>query len=147
MDFSALAVEIAKPEYEGLTDQQIADLLNAKQISKPRATPCWEVQKLAIESGYWASIVIAAEPGSGVPVEVRGLCISCLAWINNPRIETIDLSLSSAQGMVTGLQQAGIITEQQATTLLQLGAEQVSYSGTIGFPKLGPHHIGQARNG
>jgi hypothetical protein len=49
MDLAQIKTEIAKPEYDGLSDAAIADLLNAKMTTRSRVVPTWEVKKHAIE--------------------------------------------------------------------------------------------------
>lgn len=89
----------------------------------------WEFKKHAIENGYWAVVVIFSEAGATVPgtdppqpvpFNVRGLCISVLAWLTDPKIEKTDMDLPSTQLMIGGLLQAGIITNQHAQELSNL---------------------------
>jgi len=55
MDLGVLATEIAKPEYAGMTDQQIADAVNAKTVSVRQLVPTWLVKQHGIENGYYHS--------------------------------------------------------------------------------------------
>lgn len=146
MNHLALREEVIKPEHDGKSDAEIAAELNAKTITRPRVVPTWEVKKQAIEQGYWAKIVIASEPTNEV-VEVRGLAISALAWLDDPKIETIDFGLASTQQLVGGLVLTTLITQEQGDALLALGSETVTFASTIGFTKIGPHHVAEARNG
>lgn len=146
MNIDALKEEIAKPEYTGMSDQEIAAAINAKTVTRSRLVETWEVKKKAIEDGYWALIVIGSEASNQV-LQVRGLCISALAWLDDPKIATIDFTLQSTQMMVGGLVQSGIATQEQAEALLALGTETVSFASTLGAPKIGSHHVEEARNG
>jgi hypothetical protein len=154
MQLTAIKTEIAKPEYGGLDDAAIADLLNAKTVTRNRLVPTWEVKKHAIENQYWSAIVMATEPGNplAIPAEslvtVRGLAIAARDWIDDPsgKISTIDFALSSVQTLVGGLVLTGLVTQAQATSLASLGSETVSFVSTVGAVNIGPHHISEARN-
>jgi len=154
MDMAAIKTEIIKPEYNGLDDAAIADLLNAKTVTRNRLVPTWEVKKHAIENQYWSAIVMATEPGNplAIPSEslvtVRGLAIAARDWIDDPsgKISTIDFALASVQTLVGGLVLTGLVTQAQATSLAALGTETVSFVSTVGAVNIGPHHVSEARN-
>lgn len=130
MDLKSLRDEVIKPEYAGMSNEALAADLNAKTITRARVVPTWEVKKQAIEQGYWAKIVIASEPTNEVD-EVRGLAISALAWLDDPKIENIDFSLASTQQLVGGLVLTTLITQEQGDALIALGIETVSFASTI----------------
>jgi hypothetical protein len=154
MDLSAIKNEISKAEYNGLSDSAIADLLNAKTVTRSRLVPTWEVKKAAIEGQYWSAIVMASEPGNplSIPTEsliaVRGLAIAARDWIDDPsgKISTIDFSLTSVQTLVGGLVATGLISQEQATALAALGTETVTFLSIVGASKIGSHHVSEARN-
>ena len=154
MDLAAIKTEIANPEYDGLSDAAIADLLNAKTVSRNRLVPTWEVKKHAIENQYWSAIVMATEPGNplAIPAEslvtVRGLAIAARDWIDDAsgKISTIDFSLASVQTLVGGLVLTGLVTQPQATSLAALGTETVAFLAIVGAAKIGPHHVSEVRN-
>ena len=154
MDLAAIKTEITKPEYDGLSDAAIADLLNAKTVIRNRLVPTWEVKKHAIENQYWSAIVMATEPGNplAIPAEslvtVRGLAIAARDWIDDAsgKISTIDFSLASVQTLVGGLVLTGLVTQPQATSLAALGAETVSFISFVDAAKIGPHHVSEARS-
>lgn len=144
MTLDALKTEIAKPEYEGLSNQQIATAINAKTLTRARLVETWEVKKHAIESGYWPAIVLACN--SDV-LAVAGLAISARDWIDDTagKIRTIDFGLASAQYLVGGLVQATLMTQEQADELLALATETVAWTVANGYPELGPGIIHSAR--
>jgi hypothetical protein len=125
MDLSVLVTEIAKPEYAGMTDQQIADAVNAKTVSVRQLVPTWLVKQHAIENGYYATIKIYS-CDSTIPVAVRGLCIS-------------------AHAMVSGLIASSIMTQAQATSLDQLADHDVRWVDHVGLGDVGIGYITLAR--
>jgi hypothetical protein len=134
----ALATELQKPEYASLSDQAAADMINAKMVSKRELVPTWLVKQHAIENGYYAYIKLASE-NTQIPVEVRGLCISVLAWIDDQagKILNLDMDLPSTQIMVAGLIASGIVTQAQATSLDQLADHDVRWVDENGIGEVG----------
>ncbi len=146
MDLGVLATEIAKPEYAGMTDQQIADAVNAKTVSVRQLVPTWLVKQHAIENGYYATIKIYS-CDSTIPVAVRGLCISVLAWIDDQagKIESLDMDLASTHAMVSGLIASSIMTQSQATSLDQLADHDVRWVDHVELGDVGIGYITLAR--
>jgi hypothetical protein len=146
MDLGVLATEIAKPEYADMTDQQIADAVNAKTVSVRQLVPTWLVKQHGIENGYYAKIKIAA-CDTTIPVEVRGLCISVLAWIDDQagKIQSLDMDLASTYAMVSGLIASSIMTQAQATSLDQLADHDVRWVDHVGLGDVGIGYITLAR--
>jgi hypothetical protein len=153
MDLAAIKTEIAKPEYDGLSDGAVADLLNAKTVTRSRLVPTWEVKKHAIENQYWSAIVMATEPGNplAIPAEslvtVRGLAIAARDWIDDAsgKISTIDFALVSVQTLVGGLVASGLVTQPQATALSALGSETVAWPKANNLPEIGIGLVANAR--
>lgn len=142
----ALATELQKPEYVGLGNQAAADAVNAKIVSKRELVPTWLVKQHAIENGYYAKIKIAS-CDSTIPVDVRGLCISVLAWIDDQagKIQSLDMDLASTHAMVQGLIACGILTQAQATSLDQLADRDVRWVDEVGIGEVGIGLIINAR--
>lgn len=144
MNLQPLVDELSLPEYSALSDQDAADAINAKIVSRSRIVETWEVKRQAIADGYWAAIVIASQR-TDIPVEVRGLCVSAIAWLDDPKIHTIDFSLTSTQTMIGGLVLAGIATQSQADTLLALATETVPWTVANGLDTVGVGYVINAR--
>jgi hypothetical protein len=142
----ALATELQKPEYASLSDQAAADMINAKMVSKRELVPTWLVKQHGIENGYYAYIKMASE-NTQIPVEVRGLCISVLAWIDDQagKILNLDMDLPSTQIMVAGLIASGIMTQAQATSLSQLADHEVRWVDQVGLGAIGDGTIKSLR--
>jgi hypothetical protein len=134
----ALATELQKPEYAGLSNQNAADVINAKMVSKRELVPTWLVKQHAIENGYFPKIKIASCDAT-IPVEVRGLCISVLAWIDDQagKIQSLDMDLASTHSMIEGLIACGILSAWQATSLNQLADHDVRWVDDQGIGEVG----------
>lgn len=131
---SALATELAKPEYSQLSDQAAADAINALTVSRSRLVPIWEVKQLAIISGYWP-LIVAGQMDSNP--QKAGLCLSVTAWIDDPKIQTIDVNLVAVQTMLGGLVAFGVITQEQSDAIIALGTETIPWTTANGFPEVG----------
>jgi len=72
------------------------------------------IQREASLSGSWAKIVLARE-STATPVELKGVCITLLDWVDKGR--TIDFDLPQVQGMLAALVAANIVPQSEADAL------------------------------
>lgn len=139
---SALATELAKPEYSQLSDQAAADAINALTVSRARLVPIWEVKQLAIISGYWP-VIVAGQMDADA--QKAGLCLSVTAWVDDPKIQTIDVNLPAVQTMLSGLVAFSVITQEQANAIIALGTETIPWTQANGLPEVGIGFVINAR--
>ena len=140
MNLEALRIELAKPEYTGLSDQEAADAINAKTEVVTQLVPIWQVKQHAILNGYWP-LVKAAQLDAN-PAKA-GLCLSVIDWVDDPKMQTIDVNLPEVQGMLGGLVSFSLMTQTQANEVIAMGSKVVSWTSTVGLPEIG---IGLVRN-
>ena len=115
MNYSTLADEISLPQYAGMTDTEIAAALNAPGVSTRRRVPISELQARAMEvSVYVALRTAVADPA--VPGQLRAVCQTVLD-LANARFADVDLDNPASVQMFGALQQAGIITPDQAAAI------------------------------
>jgi hypothetical protein len=140
----ALATEIARPGYAGLTAQQVADAVNAKTVTVRRPVPTWLVRQAAIEGGFWAGIVEARD--SSVDA-VRRLAVNVLAWIDDQSgtVQTVDMDRPSVVAMRAALVSAGICTQAQADALNALADTTIPWTESVGLPEVGIGLVNNAR--
>jgi hypothetical protein len=140
-----LVEELSKPEYASLTDQEAADAVAAKTVSVRRPVDTWVVKKTAIESGYYPALVeLSRDPSS--PPAVRGLCIAVLAWIDDQRIQTVDMDLPVVSQMTSGLVASGICTQPQVEALSNLANHTIPWAESVGLPEIGRGLVSAARS-
>ena len=140
---SPLAVELTNPIYSELSDEEAAAIVDSKRVSVRSLAPTWRVKLLAIEGGYYASMVIASQD-TAIPVEARGLAISVLGWIDDPSISTVDMDLPAVAAMRAMLVAASICTQPQADALSALADTQIPWSESVGIA--GPIGAGLVHN-
>jgi hypothetical protein len=144
MPLSALAAKIAEPQYAGLSDQALADAINALRVPVRRPVPTWQVRQTAIESGYWPLLVEARE--STTPA-VRALAITVLAWIDDQSgtIQSVDMDRPAVVGMRAALVEAGICSQPQAEALSALADASIPWTESVGLPEVGVGLVINAR--
>jgi hypothetical protein len=141
---NALAAKISEPQYAGLTDQLLADAVNALRVAVRRPVPTWQVRQAAIEGGYWPALVEARE--STTPA-IRALAITVLAWIDDQSgtIQTVDMDRPAVIGMRDALVSAGICSQEQADALSALADHSIPWTESVGLPEIGVGLIINAR--
>jgi len=146
MELKTLKDEIAKQEYDGMSDQQIADAINAKMVQVTKPIPTWKVKQHAIERGYWAKIQLVTA-NTSLPDQVRGLAISARDWIDDVsgKVQTLDTSRSSVLTMLGAMVSTTLMTQQDADDLIALASESVSWTSANGLSEVGPGLIVSAR--
>ena len=137
-----LVEELSKPEYQGLTDQEAADAINAKTVDVAVKVPNWKIKQHAVLNGYWP-VVKAGQLDADTAK--AGLCMTVIDWIEDVRISTTDFSLPQVQSMIAGLVTFGLITQAQADELNAMAIETVSWTSTVGLPEVGIGLVGNAR--
>ena len=115
MDYQMLANEIALPTYAGMSDDEIVDALNAVSATTRRRVPIAELQALAMESGVYTALRVVVG-NEQAPAELRAVAQTVLD-LANARFADVDMDNASAVQMFGALQQAGVITAQQAAMI------------------------------
>lgn len=146
MDLKPLTDELRKPEYAGKSDQEAADMVNAKTVQVRREVPTWQLKRHAIESGYWATIKLTRE-ASATPDEVKGLCLSVLDWIDDPSGKTqgVDLDRPAVAGMINALVATGLITHSIAEQIDSMADLIIPWTQSVGLPEIGIGYVINAR--
>jgi len=134
----ALAEELRKPEYAGLSDEQTAAAVNNKVVTVRELVPTWKVKQHAIENGYYAAIALASD---------NPLCVNVLAWIDDQagKIQSLDMDSPSTAAMCSGLVQAGLMTEAQKDSLLALADNSIRWVDHVGIGEVGIGYVRAAR--
>lgn len=131
---SVLSDELSKPEYIGLSDQQAADAINAKTEIIEVLVPIWQAKEHAILNGYWP--LLKAGQLDSDPLKA-GLCVSVIDWIDDPKMQSIDVNLQSVNDMLLGLVSFSLMTQQQADEVIAMGSKVVPWTQTVGLPEVG----------
>lgn len=138
--------ELKKPQYQGISDQAAADLLNALTVAKRRLVPTAMAKQYAIEQGFYPRIVIDSQ--SSLDAAKQELCLGVWLWVDDPtgKIANIDMDLPVAKQMIAGLTAFGYINETQAIALDGLANQAVRWVDEIGFGTVGDGHVRSFRS-
>ncbi len=115
MMYDVLAGEIVQPQYADMTDAEIAEALNAPGASTRRRVGISELQARAMESGVYTALRVVVG-NAQAPAELRAVAQTVLD-LANARFADVDMDNASAVHMFGALQQAGVITAQQAAQI------------------------------
>lgn len=144
MNYSTLATEISLPQYAGMTDAEIAAALNAPGVPARRRVPISELQARAMEVSVYVALRTAVSDPS-VPAQLRAVCQTVLD-LANARFADVDLDNPASVQMFGTLQQAGIITPDQAAAIDALATVPgVSRSAALGLGDVSEEDVARAR--
>ena len=149
MNLEALRTELAKPEYEGLSDQEAADTINTKTVTVRELVPTWKVKQLAMEQGVWGKLrIIEKDKNESIPDEARGLAITVLDWIDDVsgKIQSVDMDLVSTQTMLGGLVAANLATQTQVDAIRALADVTIPWTQANDIGEVGIGFIRAARS-
>lgn len=135
-----LAQEVTLPEYAGLTDRQIADVINAK------TTPVVASRLIGYGSVMAA---LGADAGAAMLDRLEALAATSppVKWAMRlmDRAE-LDIGLSVTRQQIDALCVAGVMTEAERDALLALAEVPGPYAATLGFDRvIDPSDVAAAR--
>lgn len=153
MDIQALRTEIVSDPlglgYAGLSDAQVADLLNTENRPGKRAVPAADVRSYILLNGLWPGIQAVAD-SSANPLH-KNTAITVLQTISAGSFDTIRMdrpNIAAAVGqMLSVMIQSGVISEQNRAELIALGDTQISRAEELGLGRVHHLHVAEARNG
>jgi len=145
MNYTILSFEIAQPAYAGMTDAEIVAALNAPGAARRRRVPIAELQALAMESGVYTALRVVVG-NAQAPAELRAVAQTVLD-LANARFADVDMDNASAVQMFGALQQAGVMTPQQAAAIDALATVPgVSRAQVLGLESVTGADVAVARN-
>lgn len=145
MNYQLLYSEISQPQYVGMTDSEIVAALNAPGVSTRRRVPISELQARAMESGVYTALRVVVG-NAQAPAELRAVAQTVLD-LANARFADVDMDNASALQMFGALQQAGVITAQQAAQIDALATVPgVSRAQELGLPAVTVEDVEAARD-
>lgn len=138
MDYAKLKTELELPAYTGLSDDQCADLLNAKTM-------------LDVQSRFITARTILAEIADGAALldklEALATQVSAVKWAMKFLTSEggLDIGHANTQGQIAALVAGGALTAAEGKALQDLALQPVPYSSTVGGT-ITYHDVAAARN-
>jgi hypothetical protein len=144
VNYEPLIDELRKPQYQGTSDQQAADLINVLTVTVKRLVPVVEVKQWAIEEAVYAPIILGQESSDE---RIKKLCISIAGWIDDVggRVQNADLDKQAAIDMMQGLVLFSIATQVQIERLKSLRWKTIKWTESVGWSHVEPGHVQSAR--
>lgn len=141
----ALIDELKHPIYQGLSDQEAANIINLLTVTKRQLVKVADLKAFAMKEGFYPDIVIDAQQATSL--NQRKLCLSLWLWIDDPggRIEHADLDLPKAKELLSGLVAYGYITTQQKTEIESMASKTVRWVDDVGLGEVGIGYVRNAR--
>lgn len=144
MDYTALCNELSKPEYQGKSDQEAADMLNAKTVTVRKPVDCGALKAYAIKEGFYADI----EDGCAADdYQERNLCRNIKAWIDDigQRLQTVNMDDPVTADMMSGLVAFQIVTAAEAQAMNDMANVTMTWGDYYGYGELGIGLVQSAR--
>ena len=113
MNEQALIDELKQPQYAGLSDQEVADVVNAKTVTIRQPVDSGLLMDACMAAGIWAKLEAANQPGSTDPP--ASLARTMMERLKQPR--PLDFDNPAVQQNVADCIQHGLITQEQQQQL------------------------------
>ncbi len=146
MDYEILGDELKRDEYRNLTDQDAADALNANVVAWRVNVPLKDINILARRFGLMLALRVAKRRTDS-PVEVSALAEEALSLFEDRTLDEIDMDDPASMGLMAGLMQVGLLTEEQAAAFDGLANGMTSRREQLGLPVVTAGDVQSARAG
>ena len=129
---TALAEKIAEAQFEGLTESEVVDVLNAPDINLPtRRTDVStsSAKEILLSTGEWSAVVLTAE-NTSAPDQVRGACIVLRDTVmGTTLIRASSTSIYNATNtLLAALVGVGLLSTGTKNTLMALADKPQSWA-------------------
>lgn len=119
-DYAALAAELAKPAYAGLSDAAAATALNTPIVEPTgQRVPISEIQRVAFDRGKLLGILQAAQGGTPAAVAAAYL-------FSSAKFESVDITDPQFTGQVVALKTASLIDDGDIAAIQALATRTTS---------------------
>lgn len=145
MDYSALKAELENdPEnlgYQGKTDQQAADLMNALSRPHQKYAPVEDAYLYLVKRMKWKGIEAAAQNAEHAASEAAYAAVKI---VSGP-VKALNFMDPVTEGIFTAFVATGLLTEQHKQELMALSATTRSRAEELAFGNVEIWDIARAR--
>lgn len=143
MDYQTLKTEISLPAYSGMTDQEIADSLNAATISTFKKVEYSDVASYLRVVGKWLAIHESAlESARSFKLDMQTFNSFDLS---KPRILTFPTVQETVNTALDALITDSLIDATDKAVILSMADDTISRARELGLPVIKTGHIETAR--
>ena len=152
MNYETLCPKVAEIDAAspGLTDQQVADAINAETV-KTLVSKFVTYRTLLAELPIEQALTVIGKLKAAAASDETPATIKAVLEVVHPSLADtasgtgIDLSNSNARSFVAGMAQAGILTADEAAAVLALAEESTPWTTANGCGGLEARHVADAR--
>jgi hypothetical protein len=142
MNLEALAAEVAKPEYEGLSDDEVAATLNSQTVTR---TVSRFVNYRTMLADLGPEITLTVKGKIEAAAEVNPL-LALIAPMLMPEAGGIDVGHPGTRAQIDALVAGGLFTADEATALKGMGEETITIGQSLGWGRaVWPGEVAEAR--
>jgi hypothetical protein len=141
MNEQALIDELKQPQYAGLSDQEAADVVNAKTVTIRQPVDSGLLMDACMAAGIWAQLEAANQPGSSDPP--ASLARTMMERLKQPR--PLDFDNPAVQQNVADCIQHGLMTQEQQQQLSGLANKTLQWVDTENIGEVGIGYVINAR--
>jgi hypothetical protein len=136
MNINPLIEELKKPEYQGKSDIECVDMVNAKTVVVRRPVSAALLKQRCIERGFWSDLQLSASDSSDT-IDKRKVALEVLGWLNDTRsqLDLINLDEPTVQAIMIRLYQFGFIPMETLTELQALPNATITWCESVGLGK------------
>ena len=142
MNYQALIDELRKPQYQGLSDQAAADLLNALTVQVRRMVPTSEIIQHATQHRYRSKLELAKlDPLS----PCREVAIDILAYIDSPKTSNVDMDIAETKDMLVAMVSCGFASQATVDKLKALANVTIKWTESVGLGSVDAQLVARLR--
>ena len=132
--------KLSEPKHTNLSDQAAADAINAMTVQVKQLASALKIKEWSFDEQLYSAIIDGC---SSSDTAIRKLCINIRGWIDDPRVQTVDLDKTSAIATMNALVSTGMASSDQVDRLKALKWKTIKWTESVGLPELG---VGLVRN-
>ncbi len=142
MNYQALIDELKKPQYQGISDQAAADLVNALTVQSRRMVPTSEIIQHATQHRYRSKLELAKlDPLS----PCREVAIDILAYIDSPKTSNVDMDIAETKDMLVAMVSCGFASQATVDKLKALANVTIKWTESVGLGSVDAQLVARLR--
>jgi hypothetical protein len=142
MNYQALIDELRNPQYQGLSDQAAADLVNALTVQSRRMVPTSEIIQHATQHRYRSKLELAKlDPLS----PCREVAIDILAYIDSPKTSNVDMDIAETKDMLVAMVSCGFASQATVDKLKALANVTIKWTESVGLGSVDAQLVARLR--
>ena len=140
--YEKLCSKLKEAEFSTMGDEQAKVVVNSLMVQVKQLTPALRIKEWSFDEQLYATIIDGC---SSSDAPIRKLCINIRGWIDDPRVQNVDLDKPSAIATMDGLISTNMASSDQVDRLKALRWKTIKWTESEGLPEIDLGHIVSAR--